>query len=116
MEQDMSDDAFYDSLAEVMDLPPQDLYAQLAEEGAELTQAALKCIRAQGFSENPTPVSCEDAVKNLLEEVNDVLIVAYVLGLVGGYSVRNWDKLERWAKRSKEARGKKEAANGHAKR
>ena len=55
-------------------------------------------------------------MKNLLEEVNDVLIVAYVLGLVGGYSVRNWDKLERWAKRIKEARGKKEAANGHAKR
>lgn len=41
MEQDMSDDVFYDSLAEVMDLPPQDLYAQLAEEGAELTQASL---------------------------------------------------------------------------
>lgn len=104
MEQDMSDDVFYDSLAEVMDLPPQDLYAQLAEEGAELTQAALKCIRAQGFSENPTPVSSEDAVKNLQDELNDVLIVAYVLGLVGGYSVRNWDKLERWAKRIREAR------------
>lgn len=104
MEQDMSDDVFYDSLAEVMDLPPQDLYAQLAEEGAELTQAALKCIRAQGFSENPTPVSCEDAVKNLQDELNDVLIVAYVLGLVGGYSVRNWDKLERWAKRIQEGR------------
>lgn len=104
MEQDMSDDAFYDSLAEVMDLPPQDLYAQLAEEGAELTQAALKCIRAQGFSGNPTPVSCEDAVKNLQEELNDVLIVAYVLGLVGGFCVKDWRKLERWAKWIQEGR------------
>lgn len=104
MEQKMSDADFCAYLAEVMDLPPQDLYAQLAEEGAELTQAALKCIRAQGFSENPTPVSCEDALKNLMEELNDVLIVAYVLGLVGAFCVKDWRKQERWAKRIREGR------------
>ena len=79
MEQKMSDTAFRICLWEVMGLPPRDLYAQLAEEGAELTQAALKCIRAQGFSQNPTSLSCEDAVKNLWEELNDVLLVAYGL-------------------------------------
>ena len=73
MEQKMSDTAFRECLWKVMGLPPQDLYAQLAEESAELSQAALKCIRAQGFSQNPTPVSCEDAMKNLQEEINDVL-------------------------------------------
>lgn len=116
MEQKMSDTAFRICLWEVMGLPPRDLYAQLAEEGAELNQAALKCIRAQGFIHNPTPVSCEDAVKNLQEEINDVLIAAYVLGLVDGSCVKDWHKLVRWAKRLQEAEGKKEAANGDAKR
>lgn len=43
--EEMDDDLFYDRyqlvsdcLAEVKNLPPQDLYAQLAEEGAELTE------------------------------------------------------------------------------
>lgn len=102
MEQKMSDTAFRVWLWEVMGLPPQDLYAQLAEEGAELTQAALKCIRAQGYSQNPTPLSCEDAVKNLQEEINDVLIAAYVMGLVDRSCIKDWSKLERWAKRIEE--------------
>ncbi|WP_143037987.1 hypothetical protein [Acidaminococcus timonensis] len=116
MEQKMSDTAFRICLWEVMGLPTRDLYAQLAEEGAELTQAALKCIRAQGFSQNPTPVSCEDAIKNLREEINDVLIAAYVLGLVDSSCVKDWSKLVRWAKRLQEANEKKEAANGCAER
>lgn len=116
MEQKMSDTAFRFCLWEVMGLPPQDLYAQLAEECAELTQAALKCIRAQGFSKNPTPVSCEDAIKSLQEEINDVLIAAYVLGLVDRSCVKDWHKLVRWAERIQKAREKKEAANGHAER
>lgn len=81
--------------------------------GAELTQAALKCIRAQGYSKNPTPVSCEDAVRNLREEINDVLIAAYVLGLVDSSCVKDWSKLVRWAKRLQEANEKKEAENGY---
>ena len=44
---------------------------QLAEEAAELAQAALKCARILR-DENPTPVSMEDAVANLSEEVTDV--------------------------------------------
>ena len=71
--EDMDDDLFYDSYEAVSNLPDRELLEQLAEESAELSQAALKCIRAQGFSQNPTPVSCEDAMKNLQEEINDVL-------------------------------------------
>lgn len=108
MEQKMSDADFCAYLAEVMGLPPQDLYAQLAEECAELTQAALKCIRAQGYSKNPTPLSCEDAIKNLREEINDVLIAAYVLGLVDRSCVRDWSKLVRWAERIEEKRKENE--------
>ena len=111
MEEKMSDTAFRICLWEVMGLPPQDLYAQLAEEGAELTQAALKCIRAQGFSQNPTSLSCEEAVKNLWEELNDLLLVAYVMGLVDRSCVKDWSKLERWAKRIEKRERRKENEN-----
>ena len=104
LEQKMSDIDFRICLWKVMGLPPQDLYAQLAEEGAELTQAALKCIRAQGYSKNPTPLSCEDALQNLREEINDVLIAAYVLGLVDRSCVKDWHKLVRWAERIEKRR------------
>lgn len=46
--------------------------AQLAEEAAELAQAALKYRRAL-YGANPTPVTREQAYDNLDEEVADVL-------------------------------------------
>lgn len=46
---------------------------QLAEEAAELSQAALKCIRAERLSDNPTPVTSEKALDNLFEEFSDVI-------------------------------------------
>ena len=46
---------------------------QLAEECAELAQAALKAARIQR-GENPTPVGRKMAHKMLQEEVNDVLL------------------------------------------
>lgn len=71
----------------------------LAEECAELAQAALKCVRAEyGARENPTPMTREEAQELLLEEYGDVVLVADVLGLrldVEGY-VR---KLGRWRRR-----------------
>lgn len=48
---------------------------QLAEECAELAQAALKFSRVLR-GENPTPVSKEEAEKNLIEEYTDVYQVA----------------------------------------
>ena len=46
---------------------------QLAEEAAELAQAALKCARILR-DENPTPVNMDDAIANLSEEVTDVSV------------------------------------------
>lgn len=59
-------------------LPQDELLAQLAEECAELSQAALKLQRAlTGI--NPTPVTADEARKNLVEETADVY---NVLGLL----------------------------------
>lgn len=51
---------------------------QLAEEAAELAQAALKYARILR-GENPTPVTKTDALQNLIEEKGDVLICLTVL-------------------------------------
>ena len=57
------------------------MYEQLAEECNELGKASLKAIRALGMSENITPVKPSEALYNLIEEANDVLMVLYaVLG------------------------------------
>ena len=59
-------------------LPQDELLAQLAEECAELSQAALKLRRAlTGI--NPTPVAADEARRNLVEEAADVY---NVLGLL----------------------------------
>lgn len=59
-------------------IPQDELLAQLAEECAELSQAALKLRRAlTGI--NPTPVTAEEERKNLVEETADVY---NVLGLL----------------------------------
>ena len=53
---------------------------QLAEECAELGKAALKMARIVR-KENPTPVTGEEALKNLREEYTDVVQCAMELGL-----------------------------------
>ena len=102
-------DLFYDSYEAVSCLPDRDLLEQLAEESAELSQAALKFIRARGMSQNPTPISEDEALASLKEEANDVLIVLEILGFVDQRNVRDWRKLVRWAKRIQGANGKKGA-------
>ena len=77
----------------------------LAEEAAELSQAALKLIRACRFGEtvNPTPLTAEEALENLYEEIADVELAVEVLNV----GVRGRGKIdgikdtkrERWAKR-----------------
>ena len=52
---------------------------QLAEEAAELAQAALKLIRAMPDSDNPTPIEIEKAWGNVLEEMADVQLCFDVL-------------------------------------
>ena len=61
-------------------LPTVELLCQLAEEASELGKAALKLRRIlDGI--NPTPVPKEDALKNLYEEIADVMLVLITLGM-----------------------------------
>lgn len=100
-------DLFYDSYDVVSDLPYRDLLEQLAEESAELSQAALKLIRASGMSQNPTPISEDKALDSLKEEATDVLIILVILGLADQRAVHDWRKLVRWAERIQGANEKK---------
>lgn len=73
----------------------------LAEESAELSQAALKLIRAMGLNWNFTTTSEQEAEDNLLEELYDVLSVCMVLGMdipTEEEVARYW-KWKRWAER-----------------
>ena len=63
-----------------------------------MSQAALKLIRARGFSNNTTPLSFDDAVANVEEEFNDVLVVAELLGLKPNEELQS-EKWQRWAER-----------------
>ena len=92
----------------------RELLEQLAEESAELTQAALKLIRAKGLSNNPTPKEAEQLQRELLEEFADVSIIVFVLFsfMVTPPFIHENDKIKRWVKRLKEAKAAriKEAA------
>ena len=79
---------------------------QMAEEAAELAQAALKLARILR-GENPTPVSEADAALQLNGEMADVEVCGDVLmehGIIGANVV--WEiynsKKERWLKRLEE--------------
>jgi NTP pyrophosphatase (non-canonical NTP hydrolase) len=95
-------------------LPDRDLLEQLAEEAAELGQAALKLIRARGYTDNPTPVSREDAMDSLEEEFMDVLAVyAAFVGGYGGIELlmdvsKRRSKWQRWANRVRKGEEKRE--------
>ena len=83
-------------------LSMRDGLEQLAEEAAELSQAALKAIRATGLSDNnPTPVDGLDSCVNVVEEFKDVLacfslVSNYPVGLKIVDSNPKW---KRWAER-----------------
>lgn len=92
-------------------LSQEELLCQLAEEASELAQAALKLRRVYDGS-NPTPVKRSEAFNNLKEEVADVLLCLETLNM-NAYNRDYSDvwnrKIERWAKRLREA----EEAKGH---
>jgi len=74
-----------------------DLYGQLAEECAELAQAASKMQRIlRGV--NPTTTTEMECVKNLEEEFTDILVVTDVLGLRRNDKIYEM-KMLRWNKR-----------------
>ena len=85
----------------------EELLCQLAEEAAELAQAALKLRRAYDGT-NPTPVPAKEAYEALLEEIADVNVCIIALELDRGFnlvqtSMRMHEKLHRWAARLEEA-------------
>ena len=78
-------------------LTQDELLAMLAEEAAELAQAALKLRRVLD-GRNPTPVGYQQAVKQLNEEIADVRLCAEQISCVNEgmiHSVRG-AKLARW--------------------
>lgn len=77
-------------------LTDRELLERLTEEATELSQAALKCIRAEKLSNNTTPITAGQARTDLQEEFSDVLTIAELLELI---DCRNDKKLQRWAER-----------------
>ena len=92
-------------------LSDEDILCQIAEEAAELAQAALKLRRAITQT-NPTPVTVDEAIQNFVEEYGDVCGAFWV------YAVKNKAeddisevtsdnisaKYNRWASRIKEGK------------
>lgn len=83
-------------------LSKEELLCQLAEEAAELGQAALKLRRAID-GKNYTPVSVGEAIANLQEEIADVWVSLQALGLDRSilYEHNAQEKIKRWADRLK---------------
>ena len=81
---------------------------QLAEEASELSQAALKLIRAKGLNNNVTPKTEYEAIQNIVEEMRDRSIVITLLcykdkkllaAIFNSEDVENSPKWKRWAER-----------------
>ena len=89
-------------------LDDEEIYAQLAEEAAELAHAALK-VRRILHGTNPTPVDPNDACERVVEEANDVIAVLDTLRIARDEK-RIALKLTRWKERLKDA--DKELHNG----
>ena len=100
----IKDDIWYDVQFGVSE---RSLLEQLAEEAAELAQAALKYIRTFKDSDNPTPVGEVEALNRIHEEFTDVLLVCDLLGIEKQDDVY-LRKLHRWHERLKENEESKE--------
>lgn len=83
-------------------IPVCELLAGLAEEAAELAQAALKLRRCYDGT-NPTPADPDRQYECLLEEIGDVELYIDQLSInrpaISDYKAA---KLERWKRRLKE--------------
>ena len=92
-------------------LSDEDILCQIAEEAAELAKAALKLRRAITQT-NPTPVTVDEAIENLLEEYGDVVGAFWVYAvknkaedaITEGISNQAYAKYSRWARRMKEGK------------
>ena len=92
-------------------LSEEDILCQIAEEAAELAQAALKLRRAITQT-NPTPVTVEQAADNLVEEYGDTVVAMTAYYMKHGAIDRKVidileqdnPKYNRWAQRIKEGK------------
>ena len=86
-------------------LPEDEIAAGLAEEACELAQAALKYRRTFKTSSNPTPITRQEALDNINEEICDVLMYFIIMGYpIESLIARahNNPKWKRWAERLKQ--------------
>lgn len=89
-------------------LTRDELLTQLAEEAAELSQAALKYRRTRlpGVA-SPTPTTEQEALANLYEEIADVRACIMILGLDGEkVNTIVHRKAKRWMQRIADSRKK----------
>lgn len=77
---------------------------ELADASLELSKGCMKMIRARQCSDNPTPVTYDEAIdmvndsfRMILEELQDVFNCAYLLGWYD--KCGNYKKIERMARR-----------------
>lgn len=100
-------------------LTPSEILAQMAEEGAELVQAALKLRRAID-KKNPIPKNVGECSDNLTEEFADVLVCLTVFAeafdvdfdsLMDEIGDIGEAKMKRWAERLEEANKKRYLVN-----
>jgi len=82
-------------------VPVMELLAGLAEEASELAQAALKLRRViDPYISNPTPVTEDQAMERLYEEIADVKLYCSVLDVNVRYISQVMEqKKKRWEDR-----------------
>lgn len=77
----------------------REILEQIAEEASELAQSALKVIRAEGISDNPTTVSASKAIEDFREELTDVIMCASAVVDINSLNWMDSPKWTRWKKR-----------------
>ena len=84
-------------------LDSDDLFLQMAEEAAELSQACLKYVRAHKGN-NPTKNSEDVYLKGIIEEFTDVQVCAEAIDITADSDIY-YSKIHRWADRIREKNG-----------
>ena len=84
-------------------LDSDDLFLQMAEEAAELSQACLKYVRAHKGN-NPTKDSEDVYLKGIIEEFTDVQVCAEAIDITTDSDIHD-SKIHRWADRIRKKNG-----------
>lgn len=98
-EDSIESDIYY--IAHNLDI--DDLFLQMAEEAAELSQACLKYVRAHKGN-NPTKDSEDVYLKEIIEEFTDVQVCADAIDITDDSDIHD-SKIHRWADRIRKKNG-----------